>query len=424
MAIFMTMTLTVLFSLLGLSVDLGYSYFVKLHAQTAADAAASAAAIYANKNGYLCGSGVTCNSTYSCPTNLTSASTPLQAGCLYAQANGFLNTGNQSMSLTADSTTPPNESGVSPALWVQANASQTVQHVFLFLAGFQSGLVAAQSVGIVNVTPNPSCIYVLDTGNTSDAMLVSGNAALTAGCGIWVNSSNSKALEVAGNASATASQIKVHGNYTVGHNATVSPAPSTNQTTVADPFLSVPAPSVPASCYKTNYSLSGGSDSIAPNGVYCGGISVSGNSSLTMSAGTYILNGGGFNAAGNSTIHGSGVTIFLTGQHGQVNAPIQIAGNSIITMSAPTGGTYQGILFYQDRTATYAAANTIAGNASDSVSGSFYFPGTTLDVAGNMAASTIGLVVKDLSVTGNATLNQDTNGTATGLAARSTNLIE
>lgn len=425
MAIFMTMSLTVLFSVMGLSVDLGYSYYVKLEAQTAADAAATAAAIWANKNGYLCGSGVTCNSTYSCPTNLTSASTPLQAGCLYAQSNGFLNTGNQTVSLIANNTSV---GGASPALWVQANTSQTLSHWFLFMLGSSSGTVAAQSVAGVTATPTPSCIYVLDSGSTQDAMIVQGTAQTSAGCGVWVNSSHpTKALEVTGNSKLVASKINVHGGVTLGNNTTVTPTPITSSGTVTDPFLSIPAPSVSTTCYKNGYSLTSGNDTISPgpsNEPYCGGITVNGQVHLTMNSGTYILNGGGFNISGGATITGSNVTIFLTGQNGQTSAPMLIAGGTTLTLSAPTGGTYQGILFYQDRNATYATANLLAGNSVDNISGTFYFPGTTLDVTGTIGASTIGLVVKDLSVAGTATFTQDINGTVTGLAKRSTSLIQ
>ncbi len=124
---------------MGLAVDLGYSYFVKVYAQTAADSAATAAAIYANKNGYVCGSGVTCNTTYTCLSPPTSPpTTPLQAGCLYANTNGFVNTGSQAVSLIANNTAVPNETGNTPALWIQAqHVANRLPHLFLYWAGFQ-----------------------------------------------------------------------------------------------------------------------------------------------------------------------------------------------------------------------------------------------------------------------------------------------
>ena len=144
MLIFVSLSLLVLVSITGFAVDLGYSYYIKIYAQGAADSAASAAAIYANTNGYACvgRAALTCaNSTYSCPSSVTSVGTALQAGCAYAGVNGFTNTGNQSVSLIANTPAAaavPNETGNSPALWIQANVSQTVPHWFLYWAGFQS----------------------------------------------------------------------------------------------------------------------------------------------------------------------------------------------------------------------------------------------------------------------------------------------
>src|SRR5580700_9095828 len=112
MALFMTLSVFLLFSLIGLSADLGISYSIKVVAQAAADSAATAAAVYASKNGEACGSGLTCNSTYTCLSPPTSPPTSaFMAGCLYAQANGFTNTGSQTVTMIANNTAVPNEAG-------------------------------------------------------------------------------------------------------------------------------------------------------------------------------------------------------------------------------------------------------------------------------------------------------------------------
>jgi hypothetical protein len=435
MVIFVTLSLSVLISLIGLAVDLGFSYFVKVNAQAAADAAAQAAAIYANKNGYVCGSGVTCGTTYSCASSPTSPPTdPLTAGCLYAKANGFLNTGGQSVSLIANSTASPNGESMSPALWIQANVSQTVTPLFLYWAGFTSGTSAAHAIGGVTVTPNSSCVYVLDSGNTSGALTISGAGALTAsGCAVSVNSSNAGAITITGGGSArlNASAIKVKGGTSPSPCAAeCSIAPTTGSAVASDPFGSLPAPSVPNSCYKTGYSLgNSNTDTIKPStdpssGVFCGGITVAGSAVLTMEPGIYYLNGGGFTNSHSGKIIGSGVTIYLTGQYGQTNAPMQLIGNSVTDLSAPNSGTYQGVLFYQDRSAAYAGQNTIGNSATLSSTGTFYFPTTGLTMSGAVGASKIGLVVKDLTLSGSATFNQDLTGTYTGLASRNPGLIQ
>ena len=432
MVIFATLTLTILFSLLGLSADLGYSYYVQLEAQAAADAAAKGAAMYAKNNGYVCTTYVACNSSYTCPTTLTSASNALQAGCLYASSNGFGNSG-QTVTMIANNTALT--SGASPALWVQATTSQTVSHMFLLLAGFGSGPVSATAIGGVNAKPNNDCIYALDTGNTQDAVVASGSAIISAtGCGVYVNSSNSKAIEATGSGKILASEIKVHGNYSGG--GTFSPTPTTGAAIVSDPFGSIPAPTVSTSCAaKNNWSNSDTGaippsmnlDGTIPSGgaPFCGGLTIQGSAIVTMAAGIYIVNGGGFTVSNGGKLTASNVMIFLTGQHGQTNGPMTFSGSANATMSAPSGGTYQGILFYQDRSATYTGQNTISGGAILNATGTFYFPGTQMVVSGSgLSAGVVAFVVKDLNVSGGATLQQDRTGTQTGLAARSGALIQ
>lgn len=428
MAIFMTMSLTLLFSVLGLSVDLGYSYYVKLQAQAASDAAATAAAIWANKNGYVCTDEIACNTAYSCPTNLASATTALQAGCLYAKANGFVNTGSQSVSLIANNTSV---GGASPALWIQANTSQTVSHWFLFMSGFASGPVAAQSVAGVNTNANSSCIYVL-SASALDALNISGTSSLTtSSCGIYVNSNNTTAaINVSGSGSITATGQKIYvvGTVAKGSAATITPSPTTS-TAVADPLAGLVAPTVSTTCYKTNYSLgNANADTIdpGPNGEpYCGGITVSGTAVLTMHPGVYIMNGGGFNNTHGGTIKSTGgVTIFLTGQNGYTAAGMQLVGDSITNLTAPEGGAYEGILFYQDPAVSYVTANQYANSATLNATGTFYFKTTALTFSGNVSGSKIGLVVSTLSIGGSSTFDQDVSGTATGLAKRSSNLLQ
>ncbi len=442
MVIFVTLSLFFLFSIMGLSVDLGYSYSVKIIAQAAADSAASAAAIYANNNGYTCGSGITCNSTYSCPSTLTTASTPLQAGCLYASANGFTNTGSQSVSLIANNTAAPNESGNSPALWIQANVSQTVPHLFLFWSGFQSGQVATEAVSGVTVTPNSGCVYVLDNGNTQNALNVSGNGSLSAtSCGINVWSSNSKAADGSGNAVISASTIRIHGTgpgMSCSGNAvcasfTAGVAVPATTSTAYNPLVNLPAPSfttTAAGCQygtaTTPYNITSTPALPISPGVYCGGITVSGGT-LTFSSGVYILNGGGLSVSGAGGLSGANVMFFLTGlgvQSGK-QKPMALSGNSAVSLTAPNSGPYQGVLFFQDPSATYTGQNTLSGNNTISGSGTFYFPNTTLSFSGNSAAnSKFAFVVWDLTVSGNASITQDPSGIYTGLAGRNPGLIE
>jgi hypothetical protein len=90
--VMVTLALIAMIGMLGLAVDLGWSYFVKKSAQAAADSAAMAAALEAYKT-----AGPSAPYTGKCGVSLVCAVTPvncsgsmnLTAGCLYAQQNGF-----------------------------------------------------------------------------------------------------------------------------------------------------------------------------------------------------------------------------------------------------------------------------------------------------------------------------------------------
>ena len=82
--IFITMSLFLIFSVMGLAVDMGFSYMKRQNLQAAADSAALAAAAFASSTGGTCTTAVPCGN-YSCANPVvTPATTALQAGCAYA----------------------------------------------------------------------------------------------------------------------------------------------------------------------------------------------------------------------------------------------------------------------------------------------------------------------------------------------------
>ena len=108
---------------------------------------------------------------------------------------------------------------------------------------------------------------------------------------------------------------------------------------------------------------------------------------------TIYVTGNNANQAGNIDIKGvfkcASCTIILTnsnsGTSGVQIGTVDINGGAEIDMSAPTSGTYDGILFYQDRRAvqTNSNANMINGTSTSSFGGAMYFPSTHLNINGN-----------------------------------------
>src|SRR5690348_6209001 len=137
--VMVTMSLIFLFAVMGLAVDLGWCYYLKARVQTAADAAATAAAVYAYNNADSCTSG--CGTTYTC-AGVSPPTNALQAGCLYATSDGPSNI-SASMIENSSTNSPSGVSGNSPYIWVKATVSTSSPVLFLYGSGFESASIAA-----------------------------------------------------------------------------------------------------------------------------------------------------------------------------------------------------------------------------------------------------------------------------------------
>ena len=169
------MVAMVLFSMLGmigLVVDLGWSYYIKKSAQAAADAAALAAVSRVAVNGpYSClGSGFACQAVTTCSDPPAQPSvTNIDAACYYAQLNGFVAGGRQTVTMAADVTSPPpTVPNVNVFYWATARVSQTTPQLFSAILGNLLGTVGARATaGIVNVIV-PGTLYALNRERDAD----------------------------------------------------------------------------------------------------------------------------------------------------------------------------------------------------------------------------------------------------------------
>ena len=390
-----------IFGLMGLVVDLGWSYFRKQAAQAAAQSAASAAAAAAAKSAgssISCASpNVVCQDEATCPAVIANGGvTNLEKGCLYAKENGFTTGGRQRVTIAAGTSTPPTGNGATPRYWVTVKVIETLPQTFSTVLGFSTAQVAARSTSGYFPQALGGCIYVLNP--TAQAMQVTGNISLYTGCGLNINSIDPSALRLVGGASVTAtggSSINVAGGYVTGTNSLISPAPITGAPTFRDPMGDVPPPSVGA-CDSTGVSTSNNEKLTITPGVYCGAINVTGHSVLTMNPGLYIITSGGLSVGGQATLNGSGVTIYV--QSGSVG----LSGGATTNLTAPTSGAWQGILFYQDKNDVSSAS--LVGGSGQFMSGVLYFAYTHMDYnAGSATTAQQATIICDtLNVTGNS----------------------
>src|SRR5215467_5108267 len=204
--IMFTLALIPMFGIMGLVTDLGYMHFVKMSAQTAAEAAASAAIIDMRVNGTA---GLTFSTTsISCTPNIATPANSFERGCMYAQQHGF-NSANQVTYQSGTTGTPPTASGIGTAsYWVTYRVSQRVPQLFSAVLGNTSGQVVARSSAALKGASD--CMFALNA-HDAGAFSVGGNTSLTASCGIYVNSDNSAALGTNGGGTISATEYDVVG---------------------------------------------------------------------------------------------------------------------------------------------------------------------------------------------------------------------
>jgi hypothetical protein len=385
------------------------AYYTKNSARTAAQTAALAAVqaaidgIYQGGT-YTCGSlGLGCQTTPgACPT-----SGNLQKGCLYATANGFTNAsgGAQTVLIDAGTGTPPVANVTNANYWVRVQIIQKNWLTFGATSGLQFMNVGATAVAAaVNMMPL-NCVVALSPNAPTGLDLVGNVTLTTTDCGVAVDSNSPTALSANGSTILSASSIGVVGGTSTG-GTTVTPTPVTGIAPFRDPLEGVPAPTVPssASSCSSNASAITVGNSAAP-GVYCGGISIPSNTNVTFSPGTYFLVNGGLSIPGNATVSGTGVTFYLTSNSGSScsKCTINMAGTPNGTLSAPTSGPLQGILFFGDRNVA-AGQSTIVGNSGLNIAGAVYLPNSDVSISGDATSEQMMLVANTVSMNGNVTL--------------------
>ena len=145
-------------------------------------------------------------------------------------------------------------------------------------------------------------------------------------------------------------------------------------------------------------SSSNGGIVFGPGNYTIGGkLSDTGSSSMSFGSGVYIV-GGNLTLTGSGTISGSGVTFYTEGSS-------SVAGGSNLSLTAPTSGSYSGVLFFQARNDVNSL--TVAGGSGTIVQGILYAPAAAVTLSGGStgAAMSLDIVSDTLTVTGNGTFS-------------------
>jgi Flp pilus assembly protein TadG len=415
-----TLALVPLMGMLGLVVDIGWAYYRRESAQTAADAAAGAAAMaaYNSAGGSApsCGTtGVSCSATeYICPSTLTTATNNIEVGCLYAKDNGFVTSGRQKVTVQSGVGNPPSGSA-STDYWVVVRVSERVPQLFSRVLGVTDANITARATTGTKTASSGGCVIVMNP-TASGAISMNGTTNLTTGCGVFDNSNSASAINIVGGGTITTTGTAK--TYIVGNwngSGTITPAPVLGASVLSDPFADMVPPAY-SGCDDGGAGINLGSHAnrnINPSGstpyVICGGINLNAQSSVSLGPGTYVVKNG-ISLGAQTSLAGTGVTIYI--ESGSVN----MAGGASVSLSAPTTGYYQGILFYQDRADTNDA--TLVGGTSQQMNGVLYFPSAHLNYTGGSStqATQTTILSDTLTLVGNSNIAAAANTQFTGVS--------
>ena len=271
---------------------------------------------------------------------------------------------------------------------VQVTISQPSSTLFGNIFGYTSVSITASAAAGYGFAPSPYCIDALDLSGQDTLLAQSSTINLTK-CGIMVNSTGSQALtDQSSKISVTPAPpfgVAVTGGDLI-QSGSVTPAPTTGVPPAPNPLADLPAPPYSTACQYNNTVIQSKTTTLNP-GVYCGGVTIQSStvtlnpgtyvggitlqsSPVTLNPGIYVIKGGSLTAQ-SSPVSGSGVMFYITGNEALT---FQSTGG---TLSAPTSGTYNGILFFQDPNDTSQA--TIQSSSTD-LNGVLYFPSATLTV--------------------------------------------
>jgi Flp pilus assembly protein TadG len=398
------LALVVLLMMAGLGVDVGYLRYQKQQMQKAADAGALAGA-----------------SAYAYNGNWNAAAVA------DVNANGFTTTKTDGTTngVTITVNSPPKTAGdpfKDQSGYVEVIVSQPQPTFFMRVSNVYSVPVSARSVASA-IAPGSPCILAMAPSG-SDTFDARGAIGISSSCAIYINSSDSSALDKkGGSGTIKASYIGVVGGCKGSGGSGCTPPEVVSDLTsgqllatgiapFTDPLSSIPTPTPASGCAVP---LKNGVFSPGTYGGVCPGITIHGSNTYTFQAGLYTLIGG-MTVDGGATLNGNGVTFYNTGTAPNYNdyGGITIGGNVTANFSAPTDSSNRGVpgvLFFQNRSVPITGAgSTFGGNSAQVYTGALYFPTTAITYKGtpSLSADSMIIVGWTLEFRGNATLSNYT----------------
>jgi Flp pilus assembly protein TadG len=413
-AILTAVSLVAIISFLGLAIDLGNMRYQQRRLQAATDAAALAAGLEFRD----CGTVNGCTAMQQATKN--SAVENGYTGATFVQNCGAMPTSGTGLMLNNPVCfTGASDPNAGNRNYVEVVMKKYQPTYFAKIFGISTLPLSARAEATRAPVP---CIYALEPNPiVINAIAVDALAVLNAKCPIVDESKNAWSFGCNVLAAVNATSIHLSGGAEGLLCAGISPNPTTYAPvpTPADPLAYLPKPAIPATCAMSP--LLGlttiqilGKATLYP-GRYCGGLVIGPLANVTFMPGTYVLTPtgllgipllGGMTITAGAVVNGTGVTFYNAGPSNGLTGGISFVANtnvlgviksiSNVSLTAPTTGTYAGILFMQDPTNTAPASITASVLGGVKLQGALYFPTASVAylAAGNAPFSII--VAKDI----------------------------
>ena len=352
MLVYFAVLLTILLGFCGLAIDVGRIELRELQLQGAADGAAMSAAaqLQAGDQNWQ-----------------NAASTEAAA---YLAANGIA-----AATVDAPVVGPATGPYADDQSVVQVTLHQGVPTIFLGLISQASSSVALSATAMARMPP---CSYFSATPPVSVGSSIAKAGVFLAGanvnssCPVWT----STGWIVDGGSSVSGAQTGASGGPDASEvQGSVSPAMVYREPTQNDPLAYLAAP-VFKKCDHTNVSY-GGAATLSP-GTWCGGLNANG-ATLTLQPGLFVITGGA--VWSNSTISGTGVTLYLTQGGGSGFGVFSVNSGSTMKLSAPVDGSnggLPGVLLFADRAWSGSGDDLLCDSSTMQGDGVIYSKGTGL----------------------------------------------
>jgi len=261
------------------------------------------------------------------------------------------------------------------------------------------------------------CVVSLEP-TSATGITATGNGSINLGCGMITNSTSMTAAIATGSSSVNATPIAAVGSISDSDNwndAELLPFTIKQE----DPFADVDPPTFtpcPGNANRLSVNSNATVNRSTDTGVVCFS-EMTLNGDVTLGSATYVIDGGDFTVGSQAHVICNGCTIILTNSNTSSTATIgdvDMNGGAEIDMSAPTTGTYEDILFYQDRRASSSSSsvNKINGNSDSLMSGAFYFPNQQLQINGTAGLdfTCAQFVGRTVDFSGNGSINNTCPG--------------